>query len=392
MGFMQHIVRYSALMIILLSAPFGCSDNEFQAPKQAATDIKEPETKAPVEINFERGSQAVKTYGLAESFNVGENVYVRSLAVNTQGNTLLVGTSVGVVEVDLKTRNMLSTYTRDQGLANEYVFGMLVDRDGSKWFGTNGGGISKLDNNQWKTYFPMHGLADYWVYSFTQQSDGTLWVGTWAGLNKFDKSTETFTTYLDELVNEWVYGLDVDSKDQVWIGTEGGINMFDGQTWKTWTHKDGLGAENNENLPVNTNTGLGTRSRHDLSVMEMGTATYNPNYVFTLIIAKDDTLWANTWGGGVAHFDESSWVNYTKKDGLAGNIIYSIAQDDVGNFWFGTNNNLSRFDGNHWEIFTKSDGLLDNSVYAIAATQNNDIWVGSRSGVVLLQNKELQKK
>ena len=232
---MEQMFRFSMLVVVLLSASFGCSDNEYKTPAQetTATDKSQPETKAPVDINFERGSQAIKTYRLAESFNVGENVYVRSIAVNTQGNTLLVGTSVGVVEVDLKTRNMLSTYTRDQGLANEYVFGMLVDSDGTKWFGTNGGGISKLHNNQWKTYFPMHGLADYWVYSFTQQSNGTLWIGTWAGLNKFDKTTEKFTTYLDELVNEWVYGLDVDSKDQVWIGTEGGINMYDDQTWKT---------------------------------------------------------------------------------------------------------------------------------------------------------------
>ncbi len=370
---------------ISLSATFGCSDNEYQTTATMDSDNNSSKIEPSVEINFERGSQAVKTYRLAESFNVGDNVYVRSIAVNDQGETLLVGTSVGVVEVDLKTRDMLSTYTREQGLANEYVFGMLVDSDGTKWFGTNGGGITRLDNNQWKTYFPMHGLADYWVYSFTQQSNGAIWIGTWAGLNKFDKSTEKFTTYLDELVNEWVYGLDVDSKDRVWIGTEGGINMFDGQTWKTWTHKDGLGADNSEKLPVSSNTGLGTRSRHDLSVMDMGAATYNPNYVFTLIIARDDTLWAGTWGGGVAHFDGTNWVNYTKKDGLAGNIVYSIAQDEAGTFWFGTNGGLTRFDGSDWENFTKTDGLLDNSVYAIVTMKNSDVWVGSRSGVVLLQ-------
>jgi len=388
---MKKIVKLTTIMV-LLSVVIGCSDNEDQAPVSTDSDTQDTQNSGPVDINFERGSQAVKTYRLAESFNVGDNVYVRSIAINEAGQTLLVGTSVGVIEVDLKTRDMISTYTRDQGLANEYVFGMLVENDGTKWFGTNGGGISKLENNQWQTYFPMHGLADYWVYSFTQQSDGTIWVGTWAGLNKFDKSTETFTTYLDELVNEWVYGLDVDSKDQVWIGTEGGINMFDGETWKTWTHKDGLGAANTDKLPVSSNTGLGTRSRHDLSVMELGAATYNPNYVFTLIIAKDDTLWAGTWGGGVAHFDGTTWVNYTKKDGLAGDIVYSLAQDNMGNLWFGTNGGLTRYDGNQWEVFTKTDGLLDDSVYAIGATSNNDIWVGSRSGVVLMQNKQLQKQ
>ena len=384
-------IKQTVAVIVCTSVIFACSDNEYQSqPTSSPSTPTEPaaKTQGPVDIDFDRAAQQNKTYHKADSFNVGEAVYVRSIAINNHSNTLLVGTSVGVVEVDLKTRNMLGTYTRDQGLANEYVFGMYVEDDGTKWFGTNGGGISKLSNGQWKTYFPMHGLADYWVYSFAQQSNGTLWIGTWAGLSKFDKANEKFTTYLDELVNEWVYGLDVDSKDQVWIGTEGGINMYDGKTWQTWTHKDGLGAENTDNLPVSSNTGLGTRSRHDLSVMEMGRETYNPNYVFALVVAKDDSLWAGTWGGGAGHFDGHQWVNFTQNDGLAGNIVYSVAQDNDGVIWFGTNGGLSRYDGTHWEKYSQEDGLLDNSIYAIGITPNNDIWVGSKSGVVLLQKNQ----
>jgi ligand-binding sensor domain-containing protein len=296
-----------------------------------------------------------------------------------------IGTSVGVLEVSLADNSLVGTYTRDQGLANEYVFGMHVDKNGNRWFGTNGGGISRYSaNREWKTYFPMHGLADYWVYSFAEQSDGTLWIGTWDGLSRFDPVKETFHTYIDELVNEWVYGLDVDAKDRVWIGTEGGINMFDGKTWKTWTHKEGLGAGNEQNLPVSDNTGLGTRSRHDLSVMLNGQETYNPNYVFDLIVAQDETVWAGTWGGGVGHFDGEKWKNYTVKDGLAGNIVYSVAQDDKGELWFGTNGGLSHFDGKTWSVYTRSEGLLDNNIYAIQPAPDGKIWVGTRSGVILL--------
>jgi len=327
-------------------------------------------------------------YRVVDSFNVGDSVYVRSMAMDPVAKTLWIGTSVGVLEVDIATRNMLNTYTREQGLANEYVFGMLVDKKGRKWFGTNGGGISRVQDGQWKTYFPMHGLADYWVYSFAEQSDGTLWVGTWAGLNKFNPETEAFTTYLQELVNEWVYGLDVDNQDRVWIGTEGGINMFDGTNWKTWTHKDGLGAGNNDNLPLSDNTGLGTRSRHDLSVMSQGMSTYNPNYVFSLIVADDQSVWAGTWGGGVSHYDGSKWTNYTKNEGLAGNIVYSVSQDKDGDLWFGTNGGLSHYNGNTWETFTVNDGLLDNSIYAIVHTENNEVWAGSRNGVVVITKNQ----
>ena len=202
-----------------------------------------------------------------------------------------------------------------------------------------------------------------------------------------DPETGKFKTYLKELVNEWVYGLGVDNKDQVWVGTEGGINMYDGKTWQVWTHKDGLGAPNVENLPLSDNTGLGTRSRHDLSVMTQGMNTYNPNYVFSLIVAKDQTVWAGTWGGGVSHYNGKTWTNYTKKDGLAGNIVYSVSQDSNGEYWFGTNNGLSHYDGKTWETISRAHGLLDNSAYAIVSSGNNEIWVGTRNGVAIISKQ-----
>jgi ligand-binding sensor domain-containing protein len=373
-------------IIAMLSA---CTDkDQQQTPSSsgapAPTQIQPAQSPGQNQSLSPQPLPTIAGYRVQETFNVGDNVYVRSMVIDHSTNTLWVGTSVGVLEVDLATRNMLNTYTRAQGLANEYVFGMFVDSDGAKWFGTNGGGISRLQNNQWKTYFPMHGLADYWVYSFAQQTNGNLWIGTWAGLSVFNPQTQQFKTYLDELVNEWVYGLDVDSKDQVWIGTEGGINMFDGQTWYTWTHKEGLGAPNADNLPISDNTGLGTRSRHDLSVMNQGMMTYNPNYVFALVAAQDDSIWAGTWGGGVSHFDGDTWTNYTKEQGLSGNLVYSLAQDSRSHLWFGTNGGLTYYDGASWYTFTKDDGLLDNNIYAIAITDNNEVWVGSKSGVVYI--------
>lgn len=327
-------------------------------------------------------------YSVVETFNVGQNVFVRSLAVDKKNNSLWVGTSVGAMRVDVNTGDALATYTRDNGLANEYVFAAYASPTGDTWLGTNGGGVSRWVDGTWKTYFPMHGLADYWVYSFAEQSDGTIWIGTWAGLNRFDRASGRFTTYLKELVNEWVYGLAVDSKNQLWIGTEGGVNVFDGKTWRVWTHKDGLGAANDDNLPFSTNTGLGTRSRHDLSVMHDGRDTYNPNYVFALAVDAADTVWAGTWGGGVSRFENGKWRNFTMSDGLAGNIVYSVAIGSRGDYWFGTNHGLSHYDGKSWQTFDQHAGLLDNHVYAIAVSPNGDVWAGTRHGVAHISSKK----
>ncbi len=326
------------------------------------------------------GAQQGTGYKVIERFEVGANVYVRALTVEG-GKTLWVGTSAGAHEVDLSSGQLRNTFTRKEGLANEYVFAIGVDRQGYKWFGTNSGGASRYRDGKWKTYFPMHGIADYWVYAFAQAKGGDLWIGTWAGASRFDFKTGAFRNYVKELVNEWVYGIAIDSRGRVWFGTEGGVSMYDGKAWKSWTHADGLGAPNRENLPPSTNTGLGTRSRHDLSTKVEGSSSYNPNYIFSMHVAPGDVVWAGTWGGGVARFDGKAWLNHTKRDGLAGNIVYSIVQDGAGALWFGTDEGVSRYDGAAWQSLRKADGLIDSNVYAIAAAPKGDVWVGTKGGV-----------
>lgn len=321
-------------------------------------------------------------FRIVENFEMGENVFVRSLALEIDSNSLWVGSSLGVSEVNYKTSELQRTFNRDHGLANEYVFSINIDADGYKWFGTNAGGMSRFKDNEWKTYFPIHGLADYWVYSFANHPDGSLWVGTWAGVNKVDRKTDKFETYVEELINEWVYGIAIDKKGDVWFGTEGGVTHYDGKIWRSWDHSNGLGAKNNQNLPYSTNTGLGTRSRHDLGVFSGGQATYNPSYVFSILVDnRDQTIWAGTWGGGVGYFRDGEWKNIDESLGLQGTIVYAIAQEKNGALWFGTEKGLSRFDGEHWQYFHAGNGMINNHVYSIAITPENEIWAGTRGGV-----------
>ncbi len=365
---MPNLFRVLLVTLCALLAA-ACSDGE-KAAKQASEDTATDSTLS------------VRRHQVLDAFQVGENVYVRSLAVENDANKLWVGTSLGVHEVDLANNAVVNTFTRDDGLANEYVFAIGIDSDGYKWFGTNAGGMSRYKAGEWKTYFPLHGLADYWIYAFANHPDGALWVGTWAGANRLDRKTDQMETYVKELINEWVYGLDVDQQGRVWFGTEGGVSMYDGKTWVSWTHDDGIGAPNNDALAFSTNTGLGTRDRHDLGVLNGGQATYNPNYVFSLMVDKAEQIVVGTWGGGVSIFDGSAWRNLTSADGLAGDIVYSVLQGRDGAYWFGTNGGVSRYDGTSWQNYNAQHGLPGNDVYALAEAPNGDVWAGARGGVV----------
>lgn len=364
----------AASLLTLAMMLGGCGEKSETPPPKSSGETRtatpappKPQDPAPVVLDV---------------FEVGSSVYVRSLMVEPARNVMWVGTSVGVHEIDLKTQEALHTFTRDHGLANEYVFGIGLDSENHVWFGTNAGGASRYKDGQWKTWFPMHGLADYWVYSFASHPDGSLWVGTWAGVNRIDIKTNAVTTYVKELVNEWVYAIAVDSKQRVWFGTEGGISVFDGKSWQSWTHANGLGAGNASNLPLSTNTGLGTRKRHDLGVLTGGLPTYNPNYVFSMVITPEDTVWAGTWGGGVSRFDGQTWKNFTMADGLPGDIVYSLAQDGEGAIWAGTNNGVARYKNGVWRSPASPNHMLGENIYALALAPNGEVWAGAKSKVI----------
>ncbi len=384
------LIATAALMLA------GCSENEQSSENKTPPKVSAEASQQAPELETSVANLSAEKFDpwqVVEAFEVGRDVYVRSLALEEKTNSLWVGTSVGVHEVDLNSQHLKNTFTRADGLANEYVFALFVDSQDYKWMGTNGGGTSRYKDGEWAVYFPLHGIADYWVYSFAEQSNGDVWIGTWDGVTRWQPQGGVFTTYVRELVNEWVYGIGVDSKDQLWFGTEGGVSMFDGKQWRSWTHADGLGAPNEEQLPISFNTGLGTRSRHDLAVNIDGQRSYNPNYIFSVHVDPQDHVWAGTWGAGVARFDGKTWTNYSaNKDGLAGNVVYSMDQSEDGTMWFGTDQGLSRFDGEEWFNYGRQQGLLSSHVYAVSVVSSNEVWVGTRGGVTrLAKNQQMDE-
>ncbi len=324
-------------------------------------------------------------FAVVESFETGENAYVRDLSID--GPYLWVATSEGVLKVDRQTGEMATSYTTRNGLMVNYAFTVSTDPAGTTWLGTNSGGLARVDGDRVKIFHVPDGLADPWVYKIAYQKDGTMWIGTWNGVNRYDGNE--FTTYRvdDGLIDRWVYAVAVDLDDSVWFGTEGGLSRFDGRAWKSWTHRDGLGAPNKERLQASPNTGMGsmrsgTDHHHNLTTLgPEGQETYNENYVFSLLIDPEGVKWAGTWGGGVARFDGREWKNYTTAHGLAGNVIYAIERDPSGRMWFGTNHGLSAFDGRNWYKVAPGGRYTGKDVYAVEADPDGSVWLGYKGGV-----------
>ena len=56
--------------------------------------------------------------------------------------------------------------------------------------------------------------------------------------------------------------------------------------------------------------------------------------VHAIIQDKRGYLWIGTHGGGVCKFDGINFTQYSEKNGISGNIVTGLSEDNNGNIWF----------------------------------------------------------
>jgi two-component system sensor histidine kinase ChiS len=159
----------------------------------------------------------------------------------------------------------LDRYDRDSGifvhykhdpkdpnsLGSSWVNAIYEDRSGTVWVGTaTENGLNKLDRATGKftryKWDPKNNksLSFFSVHSIYEDSRGTLWIGTKAGLNRFDRSTETFThfTVRDGIASDFIGAILEDDSGYLWLKTLKGVSKFDPRTgtFRNYDASDGV--------------------------------------------------------------------------------------------------------------------------------------------------------
>lgn len=321
---------------------------------------------------------------------------VRSMAMD--GDNLWLGTMKGIIRFNPRKKEyeIFTPANTDGGFIARAVYTLSVDARGNKWVGTYGGGLSRFDGKTWKRFSTDDGLGDNWVYDIKYDRDGRMWVATWNGVSVLEG--DKFKTYrvADGLPDKWVYSIAYDRDGVFWFGTEGGISRFDGKTWKTYSHKDGVGGEIGESsgaprpaspFPDPEEKGGAPGNGYGSSFlqhhMKMGkqNAGPNPDFIISSVVDDQNRRWFGTWGAGVARFDGTAWTNYSAKDGLGGNYIFTLVSDREGNVWAGTNGGASWFDGKRWRTINRAKGLLDDYVFSMLFDSQGRRWFGTTKGL-----------
>ena len=141
-------------------------------------------------------------------------------------------------------------------LSSHIVTALYIDQFGVPWVGTRYGGINLWDQAEERFTHLRHDPDDpsslghdqvLAIFEDPDQFPGVVWVGTGGGgLNRFDRSTGTFTRYTkqDGLPSDNVTCILADDVGYLWLGTVNGLARFDPhtQTFRHYDERDGVGA------------------------------------------------------------------------------------------------------------------------------------------------------
>ena len=137
--------------------------------------------------------------------NLDENPLLKNasiLSITGKGNTICAGGLEGVAMIfelnvankTIEAKYNYTNYNNIVNIGNNYIYYILKDSHGRIWFGTDGKGITVLENGKFSHYGTENGLKDDHIYSFAEDKKGNIWFNTDnAGIYSFDG--KYFTNY-----------------------------------------------------------------------------------------------------------------------------------------------------------------------------------------------------
>ncbi|WP_289054701.1 ligand-binding sensor domain-containing protein [Carboxylicivirga marina] len=167
------------------------------------------------------------------------------------------------------TRNGLNLFDKEKGyfkrfihqpddpasLSHNFVYASIIEsKDGALWIGTYGGGLNRLNLQDYKfKHYTSDGeegkrLSNNIVFSVYEDENGFIWVGTNEGLNILNPTTGDVKILgmKDGLPNEVIYSILPDGMGNVWLSTNHGICRINQKTLKCVTYDVSDGLQSNE--------------------------------------------------------------------------------------------------------------------------------------------------
>ena len=295
-------------------------------------------------------NRSVLHFDLASGF---PNDWIRSLADDRE-NTIWVG--AGSVGLTALRRGKVETLEAPDHWQQRVLLSTTVSRDGAIWASTEGGGLYRLLNSEWKNYGESSGLSNLFVWSVSQDAQGRIWASTWGGGIFFQQGDDFITPPGLENVNAPMAATLQTPDGATWIGTANGLIRYQDGAVKWFGEKDGLKAPD----------------------------------VRAIAAARNGTIWFGMLGGGLGRLQNGVIKQFQKADGLSSDYVQSLKLEDDGTLWIGTyGSGLNRFKNGKFSRITTTAGLPNNFICAIEDDGRGNFWISSHHGIFRVSKKAL---
>jgi signal transduction histidine kinase/ligand-binding sensor domain-containing protein/DNA-binding response OmpR family regulator len=280
-------------------------------------------------------------------------------------------------------------------------------RNGNILLGTDGDGVY-LTNYRTNAVIKLP-IPNTAITALFEDNKGHIWIGTYQyGLYCFyHNKLKHFTTTNSNLSSDNIWGIVEDKYENLWIGTLGGkihkYNINDNKNYFETPFKDtrsvsGMFYDGDKTIYAATGYGL-TIIDIDKNTNQvfLGNKKGNQqlNQLQISIVYKDSRnhLWIGT-NAGLTIWDlkKDSLSYFDISDGLSGNIIRGIAEDNSHNIWVTTSKGLSviMLDNNNririCRNFSIRDGIKNDyfNNNAICKLKNGNILAGTTDGYTII--------
>lgn len=296
-------------------------------------------------------------------------------------HNLWIGTIAGIDKLDLKKKNIRYYRKTDNltsvNLLDNVIASVYIDGDDRLWIGNWGKGLNVLnrETGELSHYSSDHTgnkhIPENHVHVIFEDSRSDLWLGTRNGVSIFDKRAGKFVPFREyfqtedynSFSNNRVYCIVEDSGGRIWIGTGNGICIYD---------------------PVHNRISL-------IRAGGGGRLRISSNLVYSILEDRDGEIWIATPNGLNRYFPrDSAMVRYlydpSSSNTLYDNFTVSLCEDRLGNIWIGTGSGLNRFSKTDslFSFYSVKDGLPGNLIYDIVEDNNRNLWLSTVNGLAIL--------
>lgn len=285
-------------------------------------------------------------------------------------------------------------WSEEEGLANNSVTAMTVDKQGTRWFAT-AAGLSRMTNDGTLTYTITANTqngAPFPIMSMAVGPDNRLWLASCGnGIYVLDPLRDSMTHYAD---NRCFLFMFIDSKNELWVGA---LNNQLIRADLQYANRKFISGVDQAVSGMEDKAGrlwIGSREKITLIDAERKTRKtvgkengFQPNVAIRLVEDNDLNVWVCNFAKGLYKLDaEHNQVTYIDSAmGISSSII-DIQQDDSNDLWLMSRDSVFRYNRSQQSLrsFYTGARLINQLKTESGIDHQGIIWMGTLDKGLLL--------